>query len=289
MGIKYTILSNMGNVYTGLKLIFNTGGTRTKLAISKDGESLSDISVINTNPDPALWISEFATKVKEITKENQIGVVCGGIAGVFDEKKTMLLRSPHLPEWEKGPLKKKLEETFGTQVLLDNDVAMEGLGEAIVGAGRRKRIVGFVAIGTGVGGVKIEEGKICANAYGFEPGHQIIDSDGEVGYFEDFVSGSGMKTAYGIEPDEISDPQIWETETKLVAIGLHNVLVLWSPEVLILGGSVMKSIDLEALKSEIKKQMRIFPTLPEIVRGELGDKAGLYGALEYLKMSGRNN
>lgn len=288
MGIEYTILSNMGNVYTGLKLIFNTGGTRTKLAISKDGESLSKITIMETNQDPVLWLQEFTAKAREICEGNQIGAVCGGIAGVFDEKKTTLLRSPHLPEWEKGPVKKKMEEAFGAQVFLNNDVAMEGLGEALVGAGRRKRLVGFIAIGTGVGGVKIEDGKICGNAYGFEPGHQIIDVDGEVGYFEDFVSGSGLKRAYGVESEEIKDPQIWETETQLLSIGLHNALVFWSPEILILGGSIMKSIDLESLKGQIKKQMRIFPNMPEIVCGELQEKAGLYGALQYLKGSGRD-
>ncbi len=274
-------------MYTGLKLVFNAGGSKTKLAISADGESFVDTAIIPTLQSPDEWVRTTTEKVKEMAGENKIGAVAGGIAGVWDEKKTRLIRSPNLPEWEKYPIKKNLEAAFaGVKVVLDNDVVMEGLGEATVGAGRRKKIVAFVAIGTGIGGVKIEDGKVCGTQFGFEPGHQIIDTDGTLGYFEDFAGGAGIKRIYGKNGEDITDPQVWENETRLLAIGLHNIVVLWSPEMLILGGSVMKSIDLQQLTEVMKKQLQIFPALPEIVRGTLEEKAGLYGALQYLTTGG---
>lgn len=273
-------------MHTGVRLVFNTGGSKTKIATSADGEGLSETMIVPTETSPDLWVKMIKEKAKALVKDNKIGAICGGIAGVWDEKKTRLVRSPNLPEWEKYPIKKSLEEAFPeVRVRLDNDVVMEALGEAMVGAGRRKRIVAYVAIGTGIGGCKVEDGKICANQFGFEPGHQIVEADGVLGYLEDFAGGAGMRKIYGKKAEDISDPDAWENETRLIAIGLHNVIVLWSPEILILGGSVMKSVDMEKLTEILKQQLKIFPQLPEIIRGSLEEKAGLYGALQYLMSS----
>ena len=276
----------MDKVYTGISLIFNTGGSKTKLAISTDGSALAKTVIYETNQDFDLWLIEFERRAKEMCGDNQIGVICGGIAGSWDEKKTRLLRSPNLREWENRPIKKKIEENFGVPVYLENDVALEGMGEAKSGAGRRYQICVFTAIGSGIGGVKIENGKICPNAFGYEPGHQILDVDGEVTYWEEFAGGVAMTRTYGQKPENLKDPEIWEREVRLLATGLNNVIVMWSPEILILGGGVMKSVDINLLTDLIKQQMQIFPKIPKIVLGELGEKAGLYGALAYLESLG---
>lgn len=277
----------MTKLYTGIRIIFNTGGTKTKLAVSRDGQVVGEPIVFDTNQDFDLWLEDMSRNIASLRDNNQIATIGGGIAGVWDERKTKLLRSPNLTEWENRPIKKRMEEIFEVPVFLHNDVALEGLGEAIIGAGRRKRIVAFVAVGTGIGGVKIEDGKICPNVFGFEPGHQIIENDGEFGYLESFAGGAGMKRAFGKAPEDISDEEVWEAETRILAIGLHNIILLWSPEMLILSGGVMKSVKLPKLIKMIEEQMQMFPKLPQIVPGELTEKAGLYGALEYLKTASK--
>ncbi|MCL4366232.1 hypothetical protein M1437_03325, partial [Patescibacteria group bacterium] len=59
--------------------------------------------------------------------------------------------------------------------------------------------------------------------------------------------------------------------------------VLWYPDIIVLGGSVTQSIPLEKVATYLKQFLTIFPQPPQLVRGTLGDDAGLYGALEYLK------
>jgi len=158
----------------------------------------------------------------------------------------------------------------------------------MVGAGRRKRIVGYLTIGTGIGGVKIEDGKICSRIYGFEPGHQIIDVNEEVGYLDDFASGSAMRKIYGKPPEEIDDMDIWEKETQMIAVAIHNAVCFWSPEIVIMGGSLMQKIKMSNLRQIIGQQMKRLPKLPEIVQVELKEKAGLYGALAALRSNGLN-
>lgn len=265
-----------------MQIVFNTGGTNTRVAVSTDGKSLSEVKTMETNEDPQLWIEDMVKAGAELTHGKKPTSVCGGIAGVWDENKNKLLRSPNLTSFERVPLKKKLTEAFGVEVALDNDVVMEGLGEATMGAGRRKQIVAHMTIGTGIGGVKIENGKVAMNAWGFEPGHQILEEEGgEVGYLESFASGAAMERIYGKKPDEIDDPEIWDHETRLIAIGINNLIVFWSPEIVILGGGLMNKIKLEDVKRHLAAQLKIFPKYADIQLSQLGEKSGLYGALVY--------
>jgi predicted NBD/HSP70 family sugar kinase len=162
-------------------------------------------------------------------------------------------------------------------------VALEGLGEATLGAGRRKQTIVYIAVGTGIGGVKIHDGIICPTAHGFEPGFQIINYDGHMGYFEEFAGGLAMEKIFGSKPEDLKSENTWEKETRILSIGIHNAIVFWSPEIVILGGGVMQAVNLAKLSGYIAEEMKIFPKLPEIVRSELGEKSGLYGALVYLK------
>jgi glucokinase len=265
-------------------LVFNVGGTKTKIGISRDGENLAETWYFETPKDFDKWLTRFSDETIDKVGKTTIDKICGGIAGVWDLKKTKLFKSPNLPDWESEAIRKHIEAKFDAKVTLDNDVVMEGLGEARLGAGRRKQIVAFLGIGTGIGGVKLVEGRVSPVMYGSEPGHMIIEADGEVGYWENFASGAAMERMYGKKPDDIDDAKIWDEELKLLAIGIHNVVMMWSPEMVILGGGLANKIDIKKLTALVRQQMIMFPKLPEIAMSELGDKAGLYGALEYLRL-----
>lgn len=260
-------------------LVANCGGTKTRIGVSLDGQALQQSVTFGTRQNFEEQLTEIENQVRKLTGGKAIEQASAGVAGVWNREKTKLFKSPHLPDWDGKPIKKRWEEIFGCEVMFGNDVEMEGLGEATNGAGRRSRIVVYLAIGTGIGGVKIEDGKVCANKFGFEPGHQIIDVDGEVGYLEDFASGSAMKKIYGKPPEEIDDPDIWEKQSRLITIGIHNAIVMWSPEVVLLGGGLMNKIQVSRLKEMLGASLKIFPQLPDVRMGELGDSAGLYGCL----------
>ena len=71
-----------------------------------------------------------------------------------------------------------------------------------------------------------------------------------------------------------------------MAIGLNNIIVEWSPDVVVLGGSMITgdpSISIEKTENYLKEILKIFPKLPAIRKAELGDFGGLYGALAFIK------
>lgn len=260
-----------------------------RMAVSVDGKELTQSKIIPTPKDFNEGIKTLKQAADELSHGEKITGVAGGVAGPLDKDKTCLATSPNIPGWINKPLKAELETVFDCKVILENDTVVGGIGEATKGAGVGKEVVGYIAIGTGVGGKRIVDGKISADSFNFEPGHQIIVPDGNPcncggkGHMEAYVSGSYFEKMYGQKGEDITDSKIWDEISRYLAISLVNTTVHWTPDIIILGGSVSKSIPLEKVQGYLSEFLTIFPQAPEIVKATLGHDAGLYGALELLR------
>lgn len=269
-------------------LVFDIGATNTRLATSNDLDELENIVKIPTPENFEEGIKIFAEEAKKICANSKIKAIAGGIAGPMSKDKSASF-PPNLPNWSGKPLQFEIEEAMDCKVYLENDAALAGLGEAVYGPGRGKRIVGYLTISTGVGGVKIIDGRIDPNNMGFEPGHQIIVPNGApcgcggLGHLESYVSGTGIQKIYGKNAEDIDDGKIWDEVLNNLAIGLNNVSVLWSPDLIILGGSVMNKLPIDKLRNKFSENLKIFNSHPEIIRNGLGDEVGMYGAMALLK------
>ncbi len=267
-------------------LVFDIGGTKTRLGRSLDGKSITDVKIFETPKyfDAVLLI------IKEYAKdlEGELEAVCCGLPGVFDFEKQILISAPNLPNWVNKPIKKKFEEVLGNKVFLENDASLAGLGESVKGAGKGYSIVAYITLSTGIGGARIVDQRIDKALFGFEPGHQIIDVDGTIlgkrTDLEELVGGASMESRFGKAPNDLKNRKIWRELEKYLAAGLVNTILHWSPEILILGGGITqsKNLSIKNLEARMRSFLRVFPELPIIKKGILGDKAGLYGALEYL-------
>lgn len=268
--------------------VFDIGGTKMRLAISGDGNKLLKEKVMSTPAKFKDAMSLIEESFKSVTAKARVKSVGGGVAGMFDAKRSRLIYSPNLADWIGKPLRKSLEEITGTEVFLENDAAMAGLGEAKRGAGKGNKIVSYLTIGTGVGGARIVEGKIDAKAFGFEPGHQVIDMDSSsTGRFTDLeglVSGAGITRRFGVVPENLKGDKIWDQIARLLAYGVNNTVCYWSPDVVVLGGGLINEdvISVAKVKSYLEVIMRNFPRVPEVKKSKLGDRAGLIGSLQYL-------
>ncbi len=260
-----------------------------RIGVSVDGKTLKETKIVQTPKEFNQGIQTIKQVADEISEGEKIEAVAGGTAGPLDNEKTTSVASPHLPDWNNKPLKTDLEKIFNCRVILENDAYVSGIGEAVKGAGAGQKVVAYIAIGTGVGGKRIVDGKIYADEFNFEPGHQIIVINGDPctcggkGHLETYVSGSYFEKKYGKKGEEISDPQVWNEIIKYLAVGLTNTIVHWSPDIVVLGGAVMKSISLDTVNLYLKEFLTIYPNQPEIVKAMLGDLAGLYGGLTILK------
>lgn len=272
-------------------IVFDIGGTKTRLASSFDGETLNQIKIYDTPTDYDVGIAEFKSVANALSAGEPIDCLAGGIAGMYNAKNSRLVRS-NLTSWINHSFKFELEKVFNAPVYVENDAAIVGLGEAHRGGGCSHEIVAYVTVSTGVGGARIVHGKIDEKSLGFEPGHQIIDVDrtmipDSVGNtLENYISGKALAQRTGKSPKEIKEAVFWDGFAKILAYGLNNLCVFWSPDVIVLGGSMIigdPAIPVDKTEKYLKEIVKIYPEIPVIKKAELGDHGGLYGALEYIK------
>lgn len=270
-------------------LLFDIGGTQTRLAISKDGLSFEEPVVINTPQNFDQAVEEISSKAKEMA-DGEIKKAVGGIAGSLMRDKTGVYRSGNLLDWEQKNLKLTLQEKLDCDLFLENDTALVGLGESVVGAGKRFSNVMYVTFSTGVNAVRVIDDKLDIGVFAPEVGDQVIDvfthldDTTNFGDFESFVSGREIEKQYGVKPEELNNEQEWRKIAQFAAIGIFNSIVHWSPEAVVLGGSLMKKIPQELIYNKLNMMLsEVYPESPEVLKAELGNIGGLYGALHYLQ------
>lgn len=260
------------------KIVFDIGGTNMRVARVESG-GITNVLKLPTPQDVTVGAKTLIEAIRQAASDDEVELISGGMAGVISPEGT-ILKSPNLPGWDGFELGKRLREDVSDNVSIRNDAALAGLAEAVRGAGSGKSIVAYLGIGTGIGGARIVGGKIDSTSSGFEPGHQIIDVLKKES-FENKVSGRAIKEKYGRRLKEL-EKSVYDELVVALATGIYNVILLWSPEVVILGGPLIdenEGFSIGDIQREIDKLPKVFPVLPEIRKSVLLDEAGLLGAM----------
>ena len=278
-------------------ILFDIGGTKMRVVAADRDKFLGEPVVVSTPKDFGDGIDTLKRIIDNLAQghaaENRaVTAIVGGIAGPLNDLQTLLVKSQNLPDWVGHDIKETLHAKYKVPVDLENDSALVGLGEAHFGAGRGKSIIAYLTVSTGVGGARIINGKIDRSSLGFEPGHQIIDPDNtlcpkcEGNDLEAYVSGTAVEKRFGVKPYEIHDDAIWDELAKFLAYGLNNTIVHWSPDIVIVGGSMMKDvgIPIPAVRKHLAEILKIYPQIPNVEKAELGDFGGLHGALAHARV-----
>jgi fructokinase len=273
-------------------VLFDIGGTQTRVTISEDLETFSDVESFKTPAKFEEGVEKMSAAIKKLT-DNKITAMAGGIRGLLTEEKDGIQNDAILTKWVGKNIVKKLQSFGDIPIFLENDTALAGVGEAVFGAGREFEIVAYHTISTGVGGVKIENSEIDHASAGFEPGHQILDIDRTVlgeditPTLENLVSGTAVSERLGVKAYEIPQSDVvWDELAEYLAQGLRNTILYWSPDIIVLGGAMIvgnPAISVDATRKYTVEVIDGFVETPLIAKAELGDHAGLYGAMAILK------
>ena len=274
-------------------IIFDIGGTNTRVAVAPDLTDMAQVQSFHTPSDPKAGVEKMVAVATELLGDGVvIEAAAGGIRGQLSEDRSTMHHDDILTKWQDFPLVKALREAWQCPVYLENDTAMAALGEATRGAGKDFSLVVYHTISTGVGGAKVEYGWLDDASVGFEPGHQVIDIDRTVlgpdvtPTLENLISGRAVEERTGSKPYDIpQDDVLWDTLASYLGQGLRNTILYWSPEIIVLGGSMIVGdprIPLDAIRTYTVKALDGFTESPFITTATLGDTAGLYGALTYI-------
>jgi len=271
-------------------IVFDIGGTKTRVGASEDGRTLYDTVIRETPRSFSNGLTMLDDAVRSLTNGRPITAIAGGVAGVLCRETSRLTTAPNLPEWAHKPLRARLQDAFMAPVLIENDAALAGLGEAVCGAGAGDAIVAYLTIGTGIGGARIVHGAIDENIYGFEPGHQIMlfrqDPDGAMRAcdLESLASGRTLERKYGKDAFDDPDHPLWKEASYMLACGIYNTVLYWSPTSIVLGGPLFRNTHmLKMVIERLSALPAIFPSMPEIKRSSLEEMSGLHGALALIR------
>jgi predicted NBD/HSP70 family sugar kinase len=259
-----------------MHILIDIGGTNTRIASTKDSESFSEPVIFDTPQNFEIWLTKLKEVIPTLLGEQALSTIIAGVPATLTENKTTIKHAPHLTEWNSINLVQTLSETFSCTVLLENDTALVGLGEAVYGSGKGYDIVVYLTISTGVGGVRIVDGKIDRNKFGFEIGHQIVHDNKELEYY---ISGSSLERRYNLPSKENKNPDLWREVDYYTGILAANTIMYWSPAIIIFGGPVMRDIHLDIVENTARKLTSMYETLPLLTRSSLGALGGLYGAM----------
>lgn len=275
-----------------MHLLFDIGGTKTRLAVSSDLVSIEGKVKFDTPPIFEDGIARILEEAETLLGGRAVSAVGGGIRGPLNHEKDAIVSDDVLTDWVMKPVGDSLRQAFNAPVYLENDTAVVGLGEAHFGAGKGYEILAYHTVSTGVGGARIVHGQIDVASSGFEPGKQIVDIDytklgGEADTLEELISGRALEQARGVKPYDIpqTDP-VWEDLARILATGLKNTVAYWSPDAIVLGGSMVVGdprIPLASIRLHMHALLQGLMPCPPIFGATLKDEGGLYGALVLLR------
>jgi glucokinase len=272
-------------------VLFDIGGTTTRVAVSEDLKSFDKPIRFTTPMNFKEGIEKIVEAVGKLTDKDIRGAA-GAVRGMLSEDRGMIAHDLVLERWVEEPLKETLAKKLDTKVIIENDAALAGLGEAHFGAGKGAKIMVYHTISTGVGGAKIENGSIDSYHLGFEPGKQVLDIDrtilGEdiLPTLENLVSGAAIEERTGMKPYDIDqDDALWDQLANYLAHGLRNTIYYWSPDTIVLGGSMITGdpkIPIENIRRHTALVLGEDMEVPDIKAASLKDDSGLYGAMALL-------
>lgn len=273
-------------------ILFDIGGTKTRVAVSQDLKTISDAIKFDTPNGFFEGIAAIHEAIESLTPD-PVEAMAGGIRGPLNQDKTTIISEKILTDWVERPIVEALGKPWKSNVYLENDTAIVALGEAHFGAGKGHEIVAYHTVSTGVGGARIVDGEVDAASIGFEPGHQILDYDRTIldedipHTLENLVSGSALEKRRGVKAYDVpQDDPVWPELAGYLARGLKNSIVYWSPDVVVLGGSMIVGdprIMLADIQKETKKVLGNLVPCPKIVDAVLKDEGGLYGAMALIE------
>ncbi len=241
------------------------------------GDVLGDIKKVRTPQDPKEGIAQFIALAHECAGGEKIAAVSGCISGSVSGA-GVLSDARNLRAWEGTNIVQELTEAFGVPAQVVNDAALAGLGEATAGAGRGAKSLAYVTVSTGVGGGWIVNGKIAAE--GGVAGIKIRGTD-----LEDLISGTAVTKKFGIHPKDLDSLEERNKLADLLAEGLLVLIERWSPDTIVLGGSMIVGVNPVPIPRVQESLYKLLTTnaKPGIKMAELGDNGGLMGGIALLK------
>ena len=299
------------------------GGTTVKLGLfTTDGEIVDkwEIKTRTENQGEAV-LPDIAEALREKLEEKKIGrdEVEGIGVGVPAPVNTEgVVQNTANLGWGYKEVKREMEELSGMRAEIGNDANVAALGEMWLGAGKGRKNIVMVTLGTGVGGGIIIDGKPLVGAHGAggEIGHLCVNYEetdhcgcGNTGCLEQYASATGItrlanirlakddaksvlreqevsaKTVFdAVKAGDAVAKEIAEEFGKYLGHAMANLAAVADPSAIVIGGGVSKAgeVLIEYEEKNFKERAFFANKDTEFVLATLGNDAGICGAAKLI-------
>ena len=266
---------------------------------------------------------ELFRKRVETRQENGYDHILARLQGLYDElivdirgaphtfgmgtpgaisPRTGLLKNSNTVCLNGRPLKVDLERRLGRKIEIQNDANCFAMAEALHGAGRGKKLVFGVILGTGCGGGIVHNGEVITGpqAIAGEWGHMSLNPGGPLCYcgqrgcVETYISGGGLEARHAeqfggkrsfkeiVQDYHAGNPRALEFMKvffRHFGRSLANLVDVLDPDVVVLGGGVSNfdALYTEGI-AEVGRYVFSDSLATPILKHQLGDSAGVIGA-----------
>jgi fructokinase len=265
------------------------GGTKFVCAVGTGPDDVLTTQFPTTSPRETVGVAVEWLRAKAGRQLSAVGI---GSFGPVDLKAGIITSTPKAA-WRNFGLAGAVRGALGVPVRFDTDVNAAVLGEMRWGAARGVSTALYITIGTGIGGGAASAGRVMHGLTHPEMGHVRIPHDWSADPFagvcpyhgdclEGLASGPAIAKRWGARGEELADDhRAWPLQARYLALGIANFICTLSPELIVLGGGVMRRASLYAL---VREQVRVLlagyvALLPEIVAPGLGELSGVLGAI----------
>ncbi len=275
------------------------GGTAIKLGrFDHTGQALQFLTIATPHPaTPDAILDAIATAIPTIDPNHQAVSIGIGTPGPTDATSRIARLAINLPAWVNVPVADRIEAQFKIPCIIGNDGNCAALGEQWQGTGRDYQNIVMLTLGTGVGGGIILNGQLFIGHNGaagelgsisFNPdGHPC--NSGNQGSLEQqlcigaIVRRSGKEPALLGQLAKAGDPEalaFWECYGRDLGIGLTTLIYVLNPEAIVIGGGISGSSEFffKSAMTEIKMRVSSPSQGTQLLKAELGNQAGMYGA-----------
>ncbi len=258
-------------------LTIDVGGTKVLVATFGDDGKLQKSEKFQT---PVMY-PEFLEELKKT-----IGIVLGddkpeacaiGLPGTIDRQNGVALYFGNLL-WENVAIRDDLVGTLDCPIYLENDAKMAGVAEADAVKELYSRVL-YVTVSTGIGIGLTVNGMIDHSVSDAGGKAIMLEHNGRVMAWEEFASGKAIVAQTGKMASEITDENDWSLVARNIALGLIDLIVLLSPECIVIGGGV--GAHLEKFQEKLFFELELYQSrmvkIPQIIKSNHPEEAVIYG------------
>ncbi|HEY97899.1 MAG TPA: ROK family protein [Dehalococcoidia bacterium] len=289
-------------IYGGIE----TGGTKFVCGVGTAPDNIVKTQFATTSPDESIGKAiDFFKNNSDQEQLIAIGIASFGPVDLDKNSPTYgYITTTPKDSWSNISIVEKIRSQLSVPVVIDTDVNGAALGEQVWGAARGLDTFIYLTVGTGIGGGGIVNGGLMHGLLHPEMGHIRVPHDWEKDPYrgccpfhgdclEGLASGKAMELRWGQSPENLpAEHPAWELEAGYLASAINNFIYTISPQRIIVGGGLIKNPDLmPAVRQKVLESLNGYLHSEAITRDidhyivapELGDLAGVIGALELAK------